>query len=161
MPWKKTTPMTERLSLLERYQTRLWRMTELCTRFHSRRKTGYKWLRRDSQEGCSGFQAKSRAPLSCPHRSAPEVAAVLVEAKHLPPSWGPRTIRPSLARHRPARELPAASSAGELFRKTGLSRSQPRRRRPPHPGAPALHAGSPNAVWTADFKGQFRTGDGV
>jgi putative transposase len=86
---------------------------------------------------------------------------VLLEAKHLHPSWGPRKILPYLARHRPALELPAASSAGELFGKAGLSRSKQPRRRPPHPGTPALHAGSLNEVWTADFKGQFRPGDGV
>jgi putative transposase len=161
MPWKKTTPMTERLSFIELSQTGLWSMTELCTRFNISRKTGYKWLRRYSQEGFSGLQEKSRAPLSCPHRLAPEVAAVLLEAKHLHPSWGPRKILPYLARHHPTLALPAASSAGELFRKAGLSRSKPRRRRPQHPGAPTLHAGSPNEVWTADFKGQFRTGDGL
>jgi putative transposase len=161
MPWTKTTPMTERRSFLELYQTRLWRMTERCTRFNIRRKTGYKWLRRYSQEGLSGLQEKSRAPLSCPHRSAPEVAAVLVEAKPLHPRWGPRTILPYLTRYRPALELPAASRAGELFRNAGWSRSKPRRRRPQYPRAPALHAGSPHAVWTADFKGHVRTGDGV
>jgi hypothetical protein len=85
---------------------------------------------------------------------------VLLEAKHLHPSWEPRKILPYLARPHPALELPAASSAGELFRNAGLSRSKPRRRRPQHPGAPTLHAGGPNEVWTADFKGQFRTGDG-
>jgi putative transposase len=161
MPWKQTTPMTERLSFIELYQTRLWSMTELRTRFSISRKTGDKWLRRYSQEGCSGLQEKSRAPLSCPHRIAPEVAAVLLEAKHLHPSWGPRKILPYLARHHPALVLPAASSAGQLFRNAGLSRSKPRRRRPQHPGAPMLQAGAPNEVWTADFKGQFRPGDGM
>jgi putative transposase len=161
MPWQKTTPMTERLSSIELYQTRLWSMTELCTRVNISRQTGYKWLRRCAQEGFSGLQAKSRAPLSCPHRLAPEVAAVLLAAQHLHPSWGPRKILPYLARRRPALEWPAASSAGELFRNAGLSRSKPRRRRPQHPAAPAPHAGAPNEVWTADFTGQFRTGDGV
>jgi hypothetical protein len=42
MPWQKTTPMTERLSFVELYQTHLWSMTELCTRFNISRKTGYK-----------------------------------------------------------------------------------------------------------------------
>src|SRR5919205_663237 len=112
MPWKKTTPMTERLSFIELDQTRLWSMTELCTRFEISRQTGDKWLRRYSPEGLSGLQEKSRAPLSCPHRIAPEVAIALLEAKPL------------------------------------------------HPGAPALHAASPNEVWTADFTGPCRTGDG-
>jgi transposase len=161
MPWKKTTPMTERLHFIELYQTRLWRLTELGTRFDTSRQTGYQWLRRSSQEGLSGLQEKRRAPLHCPHRLAPEVAAVLLEAKQLHPSWGPRKILPYLARHRPDLELPAASSAGELFRQARLSRSKQQRRRPQHPGAPALHAGSPNAVWTVDCTGQFRTGDGA
>ena len=86
MPWKKTTSMTERLSFIELYQTRLWSMIELCTRFNISRKTGYKWLRRYSQEGFSGLQEKSRAPFSCPHRIAPDVAAVLLETKQLHPS---------------------------------------------------------------------------
>jgi putative transposase len=124
MPWKKTTPMTERLSFIELYQTRLCSMSELCTRVTIRRKPGDKGLRRDAQAGFSGLQEQSRAPLSCPHRIAPAVAAVLWEAKQLHPSWGPRKILPYLARHHPALTLPAASSVGELFRKAGLSRSK-------------------------------------
>jgi putative transposase len=71
MPWKKTTPMTERLNFIALYQTRLWTTTELCTRFGISRKTGYKWLGRYMQEGLSGLQEKPRnsPPLSTPHRS--------------------------------------------------------------------------------------------
>jgi putative transposase len=136
-------------------------MTELCTRFGISRKTGYKWLGRYVQEGLSGLQERPRIPRHCPHRIAPDIAVVLLEAKRLHPNWGPRKIVSYSAQHYPALQLPAASSTGELFRKAGLSRPKQRRRRPQHPGAPALHAGSPNEVWTADFKGQFRTGDGV
>src|SRR5918996_3612800 len=136
-------------------------MTELCTRVNISCQTGDTWLRRSSQEGLSGLQEKSRAPLSWPHRIAPEVAAVRLEAKHLHPHGGPRQILPDLARHHSALEWPVASRAGELFRQAGLSRSKPRRRRPHHPGAPALHAGAPHAVWTADFQGPCRPGDGM
>jgi transposase len=94
MPWKKTTPMTERLSFIDLYHTRLWSMTELCTRFGISRKTGYKWLGRYSQEGLSGLREKRRVPRHCPHRIAPEVAAMLWEAKRLHPTWGPRKILP-------------------------------------------------------------------
>ena len=76
MPWKKTTPMTERLNFIELYQTRLWTMTELCTRFGISRKTGYKWLGRYRQEGLSGLQEKPRTPRGRPHRIAPAIAAV-------------------------------------------------------------------------------------
>jgi putative transposase len=42
-----------------------------------------------------------------------------------------------------------------------LRQSRTRRRRHRHPGAIPLQAEAPTAVWTADFKGQFRTGDGL
>jgi putative transposase len=161
MPWKQTTPMPERRSCIALSQTRLWSLTERCTRFTSSRQTGDKWLRRYAQAGCSGLQERSRAPLSCPQRSAPAVAAVLWEAKPRHPSWGPRQIWPSLARHHPLLEWPAASRAGARCRHAGRSRSTPRRRRPQPPGAPTLHADAPHAVWTADGQGPFRTGDGV
>jgi len=160
MPGKKTTPMTGRLNFIALYHTRLWSMTELCTRFGISRKTGYKWLGRNVQEGLSGLEEKPRVPRHCPHRIAPDVAAVLLGAKRLRPNWGPRKILPYVARHHPALELPAASSTGELFRNAVLSRPKRRRRRPRHLGAPTLHAGAPNEVWAADFKGQFRPGDG-
>jgi transposase InsO family protein len=55
---------------------------------------------------------------------------------------------------------PAASTVGALLKREGLV--VPRRRRRPlgHPGRPVSAMGAPNAVWTADFKGQFKTGDG-
>jgi transposase InsO family protein len=41
-----------------------------------------------------------------------------------------------------------------------VKRGKPRRRRT-HPGEPPFEAARPNAVWTADFKGEFRLGDGT
>jgi putative transposase len=49
---------------------------------------------------------------------------------------------------------------GDLLRREGLVR--PRRRprdRSAHPGRPRWTAEAPNDLWTADFKGQFRTRD--
>jgi hypothetical protein len=92
MPWKKTTPMTERLNFIALYQTRLWTTTELCTRFGIRRKTGAKGQGRSRQGGLSGLQEKPRLPRHGPHRIAPDIAAVLSEAKRRHPPWGPRQL---------------------------------------------------------------------
>jgi transposase len=92
MPWKKTTPVTERLNFIALYHTRLWSMTELGTRFGISRTTGDKWLGRYVQEGLSGLQETPRVPRHGPHRIAPDIAAVLLEAKRLPPNGGPRQI---------------------------------------------------------------------
>jgi putative transposase len=161
MPWKKTDPMEERLQFLAAHQSGLYSMTELCARFGIERNTGYKWVRRFTAEGLLGLQEKSRAPKHCPHRISAEVEAALLEAKCAHPSWGPRKVLPWLSRRRPDLLLPAASTAGELFRRAGLVQSKRRRRIQRHPGSAPLRPQAPNQVWTADFKGQFKTGDGV
>ena len=136
-------------------------MTERCERFGMRRHTGDKWVRRSTEQGVVGLQEQSRAPHRCPHRLAAEVAAALLEAKRAHPHWGPRKLLPSLARRRPELTCPAASSAGARCQRVGLSPSRTRRRRHRHPGALPLQAAAPHTVWTADCKGQFRTGDGL
>jgi putative transposase len=136
-------------------------MTERCERFGMRRHTGDKWVRRSTEQGVVGLQEQSRAPHRCPHRLAAEVAAALLEAKRAHPHWGPRKLLPSLARRRPELTCPAASTAGPRCQRVGLGPSRTRRRRHRHPGALPLQAAAPHTVWTADCKGQFRTGDGL
>jgi putative transposase len=161
MPRQETDPMKERVQFLAAYLSQMYSMTELCERFGSRRNTGYTWVRRYTEEGAMGLQEKSRAPHRCPHRLSEEVEAILPEAKQAHPQWGPRQLLPYLAPRRPDLTPPAASTAGELFQRVGLSQPRQRHRRHPHPGAIALQAEAPHAVWTADFKGQCRTGDGL
>ena len=153
--------MTERLQFIAAYLNQVSSMTELCERFGIRRNTGYKWVRRYTAQGLAGLQEKSRAPHRCPHRMSEEVEASLLAAKRAHLHWGPRKILPYLAQRRPDLDLPAPSTAGELFQRAGLSQARTRRRGHRHPGASPLQAETPNAVWTADFKGQFRTGDGL
>lgn len=161
MPWKETDPMIERTQFIAAYLSHVYSMTELCERFGIRRNTGYKWVRRYTARGPAGLQEQSRAPHRSPHRMSEEEEAVLLEAKRAHLHWGPRKILPYLARRRPDLALPAPSTAGALFQRAGLSQARKRRRGHRHPGAIPLQAETPNAVWTADFKGQFRTGDGL
>lgn len=55
--------------------------------------------------------------------------------------------------------LPAASTAGEILRRYGLSKPRPgRRRRVPPFTEPFATCDAPNQTWCADFKGEFRVG---
>src|SRR5437899_654795 len=161
MAWTETDPMKERLHFVTDWDRRLYTVTELCARYGVSRKTGYKWLARYADVGVAGLAERSRAPHRCPHRIAPAVAAAIVETRRQHPSWGPRKLLVWLADHRSGLELPAASTAGDLLHRRGLVRRRRRRRAWKHPGAPELVTAGPNDVWTADFKGHFRTGDGA
>jgi transposase InsO family protein len=57
--------------------------------------------------------------------------------------------------------LPAPSTVAALLARAGLVTARRRRRTLGHPGRPTAAMDAPNAIWTADFKGEFKTRDGV
>ena len=160
MPWRETCPVKERMRFLTDWERGHFSVTELCSRYGISRKTGYKWIDRYELEGADGLKDRSRAPLQCPHRIDPKVAKAILEVRRKHPSWGPRKILPWLDEHRPRLELPAPSTAGDLIQREGLVKRRRRKRAWKHPGAPASATQHANDLWTADFKGHFRTRDG-
>ena len=87
------------------------------------------------------------------------ISGVIVELRRRHPTWGPKKLLGWLRRRWPDEPWPAASSVGELLRREGLVRPRKRRARRSHPGRPRVEAKAPNDLWTADYKGQFRTRD--
>ena len=160
MPWLETSPMEQRERFIHEYHSGLYAMTELCTRYAISRKTGYKWLDRFEAAGWPGLAERSRAPHTCPHRMPEAVAALLCAARQQHPSWGPAKLLAWLRPRYPDGTLPAISTAGDLLARRGLVRPRRRRRPHPHPGVGPACTTHPNDLWTADFKGQFLTGDG-
>lgn len=161
MPWKDTEPVMERARFIALYAEGLYTVTELCARFGISRKTGYKWLGRYEAAGLPGLAAQSRAPHGCPQRTPAETEAALVQAREAHPHWGPKKLIAYLRSTQPELALPAPSTAGAVLKRRGLVPARPRRRRLTHPASPPLVAAAPNAVWCADFKGEFRTRDGT
>lgn len=161
MPWKETNAVKQRMLFVADWNHGHYSMTELCRRYGVSRKTGYKFLDRFDEEGPDGLRDYSRAPDTCPHRIDDAVARAIIAARKAHPSWGPRKLLEWLAPRRPDLDLPAASTAGDLLARHGLVNKRRRRSHWTHPGAPILETTHPNDVWTADFKGHFRTTDGT
>jgi putative transposase len=161
MPWRETAPMKERLRFVTDGERDLYSMVELCERYGISRKTGYKWVERYEREGPDGLRERSRAPHHCPHRIAADVAAAICAGRRLHPSWGPDKILHWLKRRQPELDMPATSTAGDLLARRGLVKKRRRRRHYTHPGIVPPTTDRPNDLWTADFKGHFRTRDGL
>ena len=162
MPWLETVPVDQRLDFLTAHRRGGYAMAELCARFGISRKTGYKWLARFEAEGRAGLRDRSRRPHTSPQRIAADVAELLAAARMAHPTWGPRKLLQYLApRHPDVDDWPAASTVGDLLRRGGLVKARRRRRPPIHPGVVPLHTGAPNDLWTLDFKGHFKTRDGI
>lgn len=161
MPWRTTWPMDERVGFIAECVKREESMTTLCRRYGISRKTGYKLLARYTVEGGPGLADRSRAPHHQALAMSAEVEQCLLTLRGRHPHWGPRKLHAWLARHEPAQPWPVPSTIGDLLQRHGLT--IPRRRRPrcPPATAPLGAAVAPNDVWSADFKGWFRTRDGV
>jgi len=155
VPWQEMSAVDAREAFVWEYLEGLDSMTELCERHGISRQTGYLWVGRYAVGGIAGLQARSRRPHHSPTATPPVVIDALLEARRRHRSWGPKKLLgPSWAlAHRPAR-----STASAILQRAGLVRAPRRRSRPGHPGPPPPAEAQPNAVWTVDFKGQFRIG---
>ena len=160
MPWRETTSLHQRLLFIADAARATEDFSTLCRRFGVSRKTGYKWLARYGAGGPGALAARSPRPQHSPTATAAAAQAALCTLRRRHPSWGPKKLLSILARREPALVLPAISTAARLLRAAGLITSRYRRRALGHPGRPLTPMDAPNGVWTADFKGQFRTRDG-
>jgi transposase InsO family protein len=160
MPWDVRTKMRQRQEFVVDHRSGLYGMRELCERYGVSRVTGYKWLRRCEELGWAGLDDRPPIAASCPHATSEEVRERLVGFRRKHPDWGSRKVLRRLRGRYPDVHWPAASTATEVFRRAGLLEARRRRRRLEHPGRPSTKATEPNELWAADFKGQFRMGDG-
>src|SRR4030042_2770767 len=151
--------MEERMKLMLMYQRDNWSMAELCENVGVSRKTGYKWLKRYEQTGMEGLRDMSRAPHEHPNAVALVIEGAIVELKQQRPNWGPKKLLQILQRQRSEVEWPVRSTIGAILKRHGLVRSRRRCRKTPPYEQPFAGYDHPNAVWSADLKGWFVTGD--
>jgi transposase InsO family protein len=158
--------MDHRLQFVAEAQRIAEPFVTLCARFGIAPKTGYKWLARYAAEGPAGLHERSRRPHTSPTATPPAVVEALFAVRRRHPTWGAKKLLAVLARRSAldgldAGALPAPSTVAALLKRAGLVTASRRRRTPGHPGRPTAPMDAPNAVWTADFKGEFKTKDGV
>ena len=159
MPWKECSVMEERL----RFVARLLdgeRMSDVCRQFGISRKTGYKIFDRYRQEGVEALTDRSRRPVRYANQLPEQVERLIVGLKRDKPHWGARKIRELLLRKLAGDvRVPARSTVHAVLDRHGLV-SRARRRRNRAEGTPLSIAASPNDLWCADFKGEFKLGNG-
>lgn len=159
MGWRETCAVSERMKFVLDVQSGERTIAEACRIAGVSRKTGYKWLGRYEEGGVQALQDRSRAPHGHPNAVGLETKAMLLEARRQHPSWGAITLLEWLSRRHPKHAFPAASTVAELLKREGLVKPRRRARRTPAYSQPFLQASEPNAIWSADFKGHFRTAD--
>ena len=159
MPWKASSVMEERL----RFVARLLdgeAMTDVCRDFGVSRKTGYKIFDRYKEHGLEALTDRSRRPVRYANQLPLPVESLIVRLKGEKPHWGARKIRELLVRRLAGGvRIPARSTVHAVLDRHGLVKrgGGPRHRAR---GTPLSEGAAPNELWCADFKGEFKLGNG-
>lgn len=160
MPWQGVSLVDLRMRFLTEYLTERFSMTELAASYGISRKTAYYWVRHYQREGPGRLVGASRRPHHMPHATPEETVARLLAMRRQHPCWGAGKIRDRLSMLEPATAWPCRDTIHTILVRAGAVRGR-RPRRVVTPAHPLTRPTQPNEEWTADFKGQFPTGDGV
>jgi len=158
VPWKVSSIVNQRMKFVLRLEQGE-RMSDLCREFGISRTTGYKFVERFKAYGPEGLFDESRRPQRSPHRTREAIVELLV-AERQRRGWGARKLRKVLSKRHPGVKFPALSTISDILTREGLIKPRKRKRRVMLYPSPLEHARAPNDVWCADYKGQFRLGNG-
>ncbi|MBN8936612.1 MAG: IS481 family transposase [Rhizobiales bacterium] len=161
MPWRECSVMDERVRFVGRILDGE-SMSDVCRQFGISRKTGYKIFNRYRPEGLEALSDRSRRPVRYANQLPDQIERLIVDTKREKPHWGARKIRELLVRKFAGDvRIPAKSTVHAVLDRHGLvSQARKRRRANKAEGTPLSEAVRPNDLWCADFKGEFKTGDG-
>jgi transposase InsO family protein len=153
--------MDQRTQFIADYLRASLSTTDLCALYGVARKTGYKWIDRYLRHGPAGLDERSCKPCASPNQTDQEIVTAILEARRRHPSWGAKKLLVLLHKSHPRWGLPGRSTVCDILSRHGMVPRQRQRRRIGHPGKPTSAILAPNDLWCADYKGQFKTGNGL
>ena len=160
MPWKDVNAMELRIQFIADWQKKTHTVIDLCALYGISRKSGHKWIDRYLKEGPDWVLERSHAARVNANKTPLVVEQALMQMRSLHPTWGARKLLHLVGLQQPALMLPHESTVCDMLKRNGLITAKPRRRAIGHPGRPSSVVSCPNDSWSADYKGQFRLGDG-
>ncbi len=135
--------------------------SELCARYEVSRKTGYKWVERYRSEGVTGLEERSRRPRAQPAQLPYAIQQSILELRgSRRAELGPKKIQARLQERYPDQVMPSRTTIYNVLKRAGMIPPRRLRRRVARAGRVQDGIKLPNGLWSADFKGQFLTGDG-
>ena len=154
MAWNERTVETMREEFVKRVLAKESSKAALCREYGISRPTGDKWIERF--EDGQTMSDRSRAPLTCPGKTAVDIEAEIVRIRKCYPALGAVKLRKIMtdAGHT---NLPCARTFNNIFQRNNLIQKEESRAATPHQ---RFEKAVPNEMWQADFKGDFRMEDG-
>lgn len=153
MPWESRTVKEQREEFAEAAESSA-NFSALCREYGITRRTGYKWVER-YREGLT-LSDQSRKPQNSPNKTPQDVEDKILLLRAENPGWGAATLKKVLEK-RGEEGIPSARTVNNILNRNGcISEEESLKRRP----FERYEKDACNEMWQADFKGEFRTGDG-
>jgi transposase InsO family protein len=151
MPWKVSSPMSERHEFVLLATQAEANIRHLCRQFNISPTTAYKWRKRFLKDGTAGLQEQSRRPHHSPLKSSRAREQSVLDLRHLHPAWGGRKLRARLLAlgHTDA---PSPSTITAILQRHQLIDPREAER---HRAWHRFEHEQPNDLWQMDFKGDF------
>lgn len=160
MPWQERNKVESRKEFVIQALEVGSNFSALCREFGMSRQQGYKWVKRYKKEGVAGLEDRSRARRTQALSTDGETVLEILEWKQKKPRWGPDKIQAKVAANH--EEAPSVRTVARILARAGMVKKRRIRKVPIHQATepPIADAKKPNDLWTVDFKGWWRTGDG-
>ena len=154
MPWKVSSPLSERHEFVLLAAQEGANIRHLCRRFGVSPTTAYKWVRRFQARGTQGLQEQSRRPHGSPLRTSSALEQAVLDLRRKHPQWGGRKLRARLLALGHERVPSPSTITAILDRHHLLDPLAAAHHRPCH----RFEHPRPNDLWQMDFKGDFALG---
>jgi putative transposase len=159
MPWKDLSVVSIREEFVLKALEPRVSLAAVCREYGISRKTGYKWIERYKKGGVLALRDLSRRPVNSPLAVSPELVLDIVAIKTSHARWGARKVMWALEQIG-TKPLPSERTVNRILERCGMVVKRKLRLKHAVPIAkPKVAATRPNALWTADYKGWWRTGD--
>jgi len=150
MPWECRTVEEVRKEFVQAANSSR-NFSAICREFGITRRTGYKWLNRESMSN------QSRRPHRSPHQTSSETERLILEVRAENPGWGAKTIRQVLE-NAGIPDLPCTKTVNNILHRNGCISPEESSKRKPFL---RFEKEKCNDMWQTDFKGEFLLGDGT
>jgi transposase InsO family protein len=157
MPFKELSIMSQRLEFCILASGPESNLSDLCRRFNITRRTGYKWLKRFTEEGVLGLEDQSKQPDNFPNRVATCIEQYVVRLRKNDPEWGAKKLHKIICNHREQgmytySTVPCKATITKILIRNGLV---PSNRSKQSKGFERFEYEHPNELWQMDYKGYF------
>lgn len=151
--------MDQKIEFINEWKSGEYTFTSLCEQFGISRALGYRLCARYKAEKEKGLEPRSRAPRTVHNKTLTEVEMALCDLRIQYKRLGADKLLTLLREDFGMTELPAVSTAHLILKRAGLILPRKRFRRIV-PVKPIFDPKACDEVWSADFKGEFRMGNG-